>query len=197
MYKFIFVEFGHQLPILVHFEVVAVKASEKKFITEEPSGTNNFADVDNLNFTLDLFYNLEQVVLAKKFYDKHELVTELFLDCDIESALPLLEELATKDDIRAWYILVLIYNEGINVEKNIDYAQELLGKNISAGDSCSIVYAQIRTPISPNKLVCQRVWQKPPQLSLRRRKQFCYQKFQWCIKFPERLFSERRSQSEL
>lgn len=102
--------------------------------------TDESSEIGSYDLALELLYNLEQAKYAKEFHDKQETARKLFIDCKIEEALPLLKELEAAGDVQSRYILALIYNEGINGEKNPDYTKELLAENISAGDSCSVCF---------------------------------------------------------
>ena len=119
-------------------EEIAYQLTED-FIVQEA----NFylvADVSTYDFVLELLYDLAQLEYTQKSLQKSktELARELFLECRISEALPMLEELVEEGDIQARYILARIYGEGINVTKDWSYASSLLKENISADDVCSI-----------------------------------------------------------
>ena len=104
------------------------------------------AEVSNYELILELLYNLAQVKYAnepakalQKPKTKLELARELFINSRIYEALPLLVELEEAGDVQARYMLATIYHEGTCLRKcNHIYARELMQKNISTGDVCSI-----------------------------------------------------------
>lgn len=115
---------------------------------------NDIANDDTSKITayelvLNFIYDFNQVSYAKNFYDKKTRARALFLNCKIEEALPLLQELAEEYDIQSRYILALIYI-GINVEKNLDYAKEILETNIATCDICSMFLAKRLRKVEEN-----------------------------------------------
>lgn len=104
------------------------------------------AEISNYELILELLYNLAQVQYAnepakalQKPKTNLELARELFINSRIYEALPLLVELEEAGDVQARYMLATIYHEGTCLRKcNHIYARELMQKNISTGDVCSI-----------------------------------------------------------
>ena len=139
-------------PIIFGIREANISASKNFFPVQET--TQDFQQqpddaftISNRELAFGLLYNLEQVRCAKESQDKYERARELFVSCRISEALPILEELSAAEDERARYLLMLIYNEGINVEKNSERARKLLKANISVGEACSTVYARAETSI--------------------------------------------------
>ena len=112
------------------FDIQQAVEPVKKFFPAE--------QVDADGFVLELLYNLKQLTLAKEQSDKAE---KLFLTGYIDEARPLLEETTNEKNIQQRrYMLAVIYHEGMAVEKNLDRVRDLLTKNISEGDVCSIFF---------------------------------------------------------
>lgn len=136
-------------PIVFKLHEVKENSAKKFFADDEFNLPQYPATVGNYEFALELLYDLTQLQYAKDFHNRRARAQELFVAGKIDEALPILRELAAADDARARYILALIYNEGINVERDADYVRELLTANIAAGDACSIVYSHVRGPDVP------------------------------------------------
>ena len=142
-------------PIILSLREVKESADRNFFVVQEsapPAQKSlkkavNPLTVGNYELAVELLYNLKQVNYTEEFYDKKKRAEKLFLNCKIDEALPLLEETAAAGDIRSRYILAIIYNEGINVEQNSDYARELLAANVNEGDACSTIYGIFRTSL--------------------------------------------------
>lgn len=98
------------------------------------------AEVSHYELALEMLYNLEQLKYAKIESEKMKKAKALFLNCKIPEAMPLLED-CSDDNFEARYMLSKIYEEGIDTEKNIDYAKELIRQNVSMGYCNSIVQA--------------------------------------------------------
>lgn len=116
----------------------------EKFLTKENINTRSLItqnySVNNYEFIVDLFYNLEQLRYAKAIHTKIQNAAKLFMNFEIKKALPILDELASRDNVYARYILAIIYNEGLEIERNSDLAKEILDENILSDDACSIRY---------------------------------------------------------
>ena len=119
------------------------RAHEKhdlKFFPEESDSLHAIPvkEINANDFALELLCELKQLTLAKEQSDEAE---RLFLSGDIVKALPPLEATTNADNIqKRRYMLAIIHHEGAGLEKNPDSVRELLSKNISEGDVCSIFF---------------------------------------------------------
>ena len=105
------------------------------------TSTNLFADMNSKR--------ADNIALWKEQHKKEEKAEQLFMDFKIFQALPLLKELADEDNVRARYMLIVIRKllktyPIINIELDDDYVKDLLSKNISAGDVCSIFHSELK-----------------------------------------------------
>lgn len=92
---------------------------------------------------LEMLYNLEQLRYAKLEKEKAQKAKALFLNCKITEALPLLEELAEAGNVEARYMLARIYDDGLDVECNLEHAKELIRQNLDEGYCCSTVHGAL------------------------------------------------------
>ena len=138
-------------PIIIDLREAKDCAGRTVFLAQEDAAyapefvevPNDAPEIKAYDFAVELVYSIAQVSYAKDFHDRQERAKEVFMRCEIDTALPLLNELEKSGSVLARYILALIYNEGINVERNQTLARELLAQNISEGDACSIVYGKL------------------------------------------------------
>lgn len=104
--------------------------------------------VSNYELALELLYNMEQLKYTKELNKKFRHAKTLFLNCMIQEAIPLLEELGESGNTQARYILALIYNERINVDCNSEYVRELLEANLLEKDVYSLrMYQKYGLPV--------------------------------------------------
>ncbi len=92
---------------------------------------------------LEMLYNLEQLRYAKLEKEKAQKAKALFLNCKITEALPLLEELAEAGNVEARYMLARIYDDGLDVDCNLEHAKELIRQNLDEGYCCSAVHGAL------------------------------------------------------
>ena len=97
-------------------------------------------EVNNYEFILEVLYNLEQLKYKKTLHQKLLLAEQYYLNCSIEEAKPLLEELSDLGVMRAKYMLACIFDDGNQVPCDVDKAKQLLFENQQDGDINSCVY---------------------------------------------------------
>ena len=93
-------------------------------------------EVGHYEMALEILYNMEQLKYSKELNEKFKHAKTLFLNCRIQEAIPLLEDLSNAGISQARYILALIYYEAINVDYdyNFDRVKSLLEINAQEGD---------------------------------------------------------------
>ena len=96
--------------------------------------------IPHYEFILELLYDLKQI---KYLNEQIPSAKEFFLNYELEKAVPILEEAAETGDTQARYILAVIYNEGADYNYyNPAYAKNLIEKNFSSGDVCSVFFGR-------------------------------------------------------
>lgn len=109
------------------------------------ANVNLNTEVDSYDFILDLLYNVKQAtedgILIISTDENEEIeeiesntdysdVKQMFIKRNIDSVLPLLKEQFIEGDSEARYMLSLIYYNGIGVERDIDYANQMTRLNL-------------------------------------------------------------------
>ena len=96
-------------------------------------------EINSYEFILELLCNLAQLKYAKESLQperKAKTLRELFIDCQMEDALPLALKAAEAGDVQARYMLAVMWSK--DLYNNKEHVKKMIAQNIAAGDICSI-----------------------------------------------------------